>query len=178
MVFPVVIYGCESWTVKKAECWRIEAFKLWCWKRLLSPLDSKEFKPVNPKRKQLWIFIGRTDAEAEAAWCKEPTHWKRPWCWERLRAGGEGEDKGWDGWMASLSQWTWVWANSGRKWRTRKPGMLWFMGLKRVGHDLVTEWQRQHCRYLGSLMLVTRLGRQVYINVLIETNGSWQSKPL
>ena len=162
-----------NWTPKNWYFWVVVLEKT-----LASSWDSKEFKPVNPKRKKLWIFIGRTDAEAEAAWCKEPTHWKRPWCWERLRAGGEGEDKGWDGWMASLSQWTWVWANSGRKWRTRKPGMLWFMGLKRVGHDLVTEWQRQHCRYLGSLMLVTRLGRQVYINVLIETNGSWQSKPL
>ena len=77
-----------------------------------SPLDSKETIPVNPKRNQHWIFIGRADAEAEAAtWCEEPTHWKRPWCWERLRAREEG-NRGWAGWMASLTQWTWVWANS------------------------------------------------------------------
>ena len=66
MVFPVVMYGCESWTVKKAELWRIDAFELWCWRRLESPLDCKEIKPVNPKGNQSWIFIGRTDAEAEA----------------------------------------------------------------------------------------------------------------
>ena len=64
--FPVVMYGCESWTIKKAQCWRIDAFKLWCWRRLQSPLDCKEIKPVNPKGNQSWIFIGRTDAAAEA----------------------------------------------------------------------------------------------------------------
>ena len=65
-----------------------------------------------------------------ATWCIEPTHWKRPWCWERLKAGGEGNGRGWDGWMASPTQWTWVWANSGRQWRTGKPGMLQSMGLQ------------------------------------------------
>ena len=65
MVFPVVMYGCESWTIKKAECRRIDAFELWCWRRLESPLDSKEIQPVHPKGDQSWVFIGRTDAEAE-----------------------------------------------------------------------------------------------------------------
>ena len=65
MVFPVVMYGCESWTVKKAEPWRIDAFELWCWRRLLSPLDCKEIQPVPPKGDQSWVFIGRTDVEAE-----------------------------------------------------------------------------------------------------------------
>ena len=65
-----------------------------------------------------------------AIWCVEPTHRIRPWCWERLKAGGEGDDRGWDGWMASQTQWTWVWANSGRQWRTGKPGVLQSMGLK------------------------------------------------
>ena len=73
-----------------------------------------------------------------ATWYKEPTHQERPWCWERLKAGGEGDDRGWDGWMSSLTQWTWVWANSGR-WRTGKPGMLRCMGSQRVGHDWATE---------------------------------------
>ena len=87
MVFPVVMYGCESWTIKKAKCQRIDAFELWCWRLLKSPLGQKEIKPVNPKENQSWIFTGRTDVEAEAlaTWCKEPTHWKRPWCWERWR---------------------------------------------------------------------------------------------
>ena len=68
---------------------------------------------------------------------------KRPWCWERLKAGGEGDNRGWDGWMASQTQWTWVWAMSGRWWRTGEPGMLQFMGLQRVGHDILTEQEQQ-----------------------------------
>ena len=74
-----------------------------------------------------------------ATWCEELTHWKRPWCWERLRAGGEGDDRGWDGWMASLTWWTWVWASSRSWWWTGKPGVLQSMGSQRVGHDWVTE---------------------------------------
>ena len=70
-----------------------------------------------------------------ATWCEELTHLKRPWCWERLGAGGEGDDRGWDGWMASLTQWTWVWVNSGSWWWTGRPGMLQSVGLQRVGHD-------------------------------------------
>ena len=113
MVFPVVIYKCESWTIKKVECWRADAFELWCWRRCFeSPLDCKEIQSVQPKGDQSWIFIGRTDAEDLATWYEELTHWKRPWCWERLKAG-EGDDRGWDGWMVSPTRWTWVWASSG-----------------------------------------------------------------
>ena len=72
-------------------------------------------------------------------WCEELTHMKRPWCWERLRAGGEGDDRGWHGWMASQTQWAWVWVNSRSWWWTGGPGMLWSMGLQRVRHDWVTE---------------------------------------
>ena len=81
-----------------------------------------------------------------ATWWEELTHWKRPWCWEGLRAGGEGDDRGWDGWMASLTQWTWVWINSGSWWWTGRPGVLRFMGSQRVGHDWATElnWTEQH----------------------------------
>ena len=79
----------------------------------------------------------RWSSNTLATWWEEPTHWKRPWCWERLRAGGEGGNRGWDGWMASLTQWIWIWANSGRYWRTGKPGMLQSMGLQRVRHDWV-----------------------------------------
>ena len=67
------------------------------------------------------------------------THWKRLWCWEGLGAGGEGDDRGWDGWMASLTRWTWVWVNSGSWWWTGRPGVLWFMGSQRIGHDWATE---------------------------------------
>ena len=83
-------------------------------------------------------------------WCKELTHWKWSWWWERLKAGGEGDDRGWDGWRASLTLWTWVWASSGRWWRIGKPGFLQSMGSQRVGHDRATEqelerwdWSRQ-----------------------------------
>ena len=79
------------------------------------------------------------NSNTSAMWCEELTHWKRPWCWERLKAGGEGDDRGWDGWMASPTQWTWVWVNSGSWWWTGKPGVLQFMGSQRVGHDWVTE---------------------------------------
>ena len=85
-------------------------------------------------------FIGRTDEEAAntvATWCEEPTHGKRPWCWERLRVGEEGGDRGWDGWMASPTHWTWVWANSRRQWKTGKP--MQPMGSQRVGHNLANE---------------------------------------
>ena len=71
--------------------------------------------------------------------CKELTHWKIPWCWEGLGAGREGDDRGWDGWMASPTRWTWVWVNSGSWWWTGRPCVLWFMGLQRVGNDWVTE---------------------------------------
>ena len=99
MVLPVIMYGCESWTIKKAERQRIDAFELWCWRRLLRALDCKEIQSVHPKGNQSWISFGRIHAEAQtpitlATWWEELTHWKRPWCWKRLRAGGEGtQDK-------------------------------------------------------------------------------------
>ena len=120
MVFPVVMYGCESWAIKKAECRRIDAFELWCWRRLESPLDCKEIQPVYPKGNQSWIFIRRTDAETETPilWPSHAKSWLigKDWCWEGLGAGGEGDDKGWGDWMASPTRWTWVWVNSGSWW--------------------------------------------------------------
>ena len=103
-------------------------------KTLESPFVS-QIKPINLKGNQQWIFIERTDVEAEAplaTWCKQLSHWKRPWCWERLKAGGEGDNRGWDGWMASLPRWTWVWANSGRRWRTGKTGVFQSIGFQEL----------------------------------------------
>ena len=110
-------------------------------KTLESPLDCKEIQPIHPKGNQSWIFIGRTDAEAEALilWPPDAKNWllgKDPKCWERLKAGGEEDDRGWDGWMALLTQWTWVWANSRSWWWTGRPGMLQSMG----SQSDVTEW--------------------------------------
>ena len=121
MVFPVVMYGCESWTIKKAEHQRIDAFELWWWRRLLRvPWTAKRsnqsiLKEISPEYSlKDWCWSSNT----LATWCKELTHWKRPWCWVRLKAGVEGVDRGWDGWMASPTQWIWVWVNSRSWWWT------------------------------------------------------------
>ena len=135
------------WELDCEESW---VLKNWCFwtmvmeKTLESSLDCKEIQPVHPKGDQSWVFVGRTDAEAEtpillATSCEELTHWKRPWCWEGLGAGGEGDDRGWDGWMASPTWWAWVWVNFGSWWWTGRPGVLQFMGSQRVGHDCVAE---------------------------------------
>ena len=122
MVFLVVIYGSKSWTIKKAECQRIDAFELWCW-RLETPLDCREIQPVNPRGNQSWIFIGRTDAETEAPilWPPDGKNWltgkdpdtRKDW---RQEEKGTAEDElvG----MASPTQWTWVWVSFGNWWWT------------------------------------------------------------
>ena len=109
MVFPVVMYGCDSWTIQKTECQRIDAFELWCWRRLL----RVPWKPVLIIYWKDWCWIWNSNALA--TWCKELINWKRPWCWEGLKEGTEWGDGRWDGWLASLTWWTWVWANS-RSW--------------------------------------------------------------
>ena len=142
MVFPVVMYGCESWTIAKAEHRRIDAFELWCWRRLLRvPWTARRSKPsilkeISPSLEGLMLKL---KLQYFSHWCKELTHLKRPWCWERLRAGGEGDDRGWHGRMATPTQWTWVWVDSGSWWWTGSPGVLQFMGSQRVGHDWATE---------------------------------------
>ena len=152
MVFPVVMYVCKSWTIKKAECWRIDVFELWCRRRPLRvPWNCKEIQPVHPEGDQSWMFVGRTDAETETPilWpCKELTHWKRPWCWEWLGAGREEDDRGWDGWMASPTRWTWVWVNTGNWWWTGRPGTLRFMS-QRVWTDWATELNWTECFTTG-----------------------------
>ena len=106
-------------------------------------LDSKEIKPVHPKGNQSWIFIGRTDAELKLQYFGHliwtAGSWEKTLCWERLKVGGEGEDRGWHGWMASLTQWTWVLTGSESWWWTGKPSVLQSMGLQRVGHAWATE---------------------------------------
>ena len=144
MVFPVVMYGCESWTVKKAESQRIDAFELWCWRRLLRvPWTARRSNQSILKGDQPWDFFGRNDAKAETPVLWPPhaelTHGKRLWCWEGLGAGGEGDDRGWDGWMASPTRYTRVWMNSGNWWWTGRPGVLQFMGSQRVRHDWAIE---------------------------------------
>ena len=129
MVFSVVMYGCESWTIKKAECWRLDAFEVWCWRRLLRvPWTARRSSQSILKEIILSVhwkdWCWSWNSNTLAIWYKRLTHLKKPWCWEGLGAGGEGDDRGWDYWMASPTQWTWVWASSRRWWRTGKPGML------------------------------------------------------
>ena len=122
------MYGCESWTIKKAEHQRIDAFELWCWRRLLRvPWTARRSNQSVLKEIILNIhwkdWCWSWNSNTLATWCEDLTQWKRPWCWERLKAG-EGDDRGWDGCMASLTQWTWVWASFGSLWWTGKPGVL------------------------------------------------------
>ena len=145
MVFPVVMYGCESWIVKKAEHWRIDAFEVWCWRRLLrvpwtamrsnqsilkeiSPGISLEGMMLKLKVQYFGHLMRRVDSLKNTLMLGGI-----------LGAGGEGDDRGWDGWMEPLTQCTWVWVNSRSWWWTGRPGVLRFMGLQRVGHDWATE---------------------------------------
>ena len=142
MVFPVVMYGCESWTMKKAEHWRVDAFELWCWRRSLRVLRTarrsnqsilKEISPgcslegmmLKLKLQYFGHLMRRVDSLEQTLMLGG------------IGAGGKGDDRGWDGWMASPTWWTWVWVNSG--WWTGRPGVLRFMGSQRVGHDWTTE---------------------------------------
>ena len=149
MVFPVVMYGCESWTIKKAEHQRIDAFELWCWRRLLrvpwtarrsiqsilkeiSPGCSLEGLILKLKLQYFGHLMWRTDSLGKTLVLGKI-------------AGGEGDDRGWDGWMASLTQWTWVWVAFMSWWWPVKPGVLHSMESQRVGHDSVTKlnWKIQ-----------------------------------
>ena len=118
MVFPVVMYGCESWTAKKAECWRIDAFELWCWRRLLrvpstaGKSNQSILKEISPEISLEGMML-KVKLQYFSHLCEELTHCKRLWCCVELGAEGEGDNRGWDGWMASLTQCMWVWVNSG-----------------------------------------------------------------
>ena len=128
------MYGCESWTVKKAEHRRIDACKLCCWRRLLwVPWTARRSNQSILKGISLEYSLEGLMLKLKLQYFgqyfgKELTHWKRAWCWEGLKTGGKGDDRGWDGWMASLIQWTWIWTSSRSWWWTRKPGMLQSMG--------------------------------------------------
>ena len=125
----------ESWVPKNWCFWTVVLEKT-----LESPLDFKEIQPVHPKGDQSQVLIGRTDAEAETPilWLPDAKNWliwKDPDAGKDWRQGGEGDDRGWDSWMASLTQWTWVCVNSGSWWWTERPSVLWFMGFQRVRLD-------------------------------------------
>ena len=144
MVFAVVMYGYESWTLKNAEHWRIDAFELWCWRRLsrvpwtarrsnqsilkeISPEYSLEGLMLKPKLQSSGHLMRRTDS------------FEKTLMLGKIEAGGKADDRGWDGWMVSPTQWRWVYVNSGSWWWTGRPGMLQSMGSQRVGHDWAAE---------------------------------------
>ena len=155
------------WELDYEESW---ALKNWCFwtvvleETLKSPLDCKEISPVHPKGDLSWVFIGRTDAEAESPilWPPHEKSWligKDPDAGREWGAGGEGDDRGWDGWMASLTRWTWVWVNSRSWWWTGRPGVLWFMGSQRVRHNWATELNWTQYWYI--LMAKVKWGRKM-----------------
>ena len=141
LVFPVVMYGCESWIIKKAECQRIDVLNYgvgeYSWESLRQQdqTSQSQRKSVLNIHWKDWCWSWSSNT-----WPPDVlTHLKRPRCWERLKAGGERDNRGWDGRMASLTRWTWVWAGSGSWWWTGKPGLLQSMGLQRVRHNWATE---------------------------------------
>ena len=161
MVYPIVMYGCESWTVKKAEHRRIDFLNCGVGEDSWESLGLQG-DPTSPfwRRSALEFFwkewCWSWNFNTLATSCKELTHWKRLWCWEGLGTGREGDDRGWDGWIASPTWWTWVWVNSGSWWWTGRPGVLQFMGLQRVGHNWATElnWTELMSHNIGSIINV------------------------
>ena len=156
MIFSVVMYGCESWTIKKAEHWIIDALELWCWRRFLrvpwtarrsnqsilkeiSPEYSLEGMMLKLKLQYFGYLMQRTDS------------FEKTLMLGKTKVGGEGDDRGWDGWMASWTQWTWIWVSSGSWWWTGKPVVLQSIASQRVGQDWTTElnWR---CYQTGGLM--------------------------
>ena len=142
--FSVVMHGCKSWTIKKAERRRTDAFELWCWKRFLRvPWSARRsnqsiLKEISPGCSLEGLML-KLKLQYFGHLMRRGDSLEKTWCRERLKTGGEGDDRGWDGWIASPTQWTWVWASSGSWWWTGKPGVLQFMGLQIVRHDWVLE---------------------------------------
>ena len=186
MVFPVVMYGCEldykeSWVLKN---W---TFELWCWRRLLrvpwiarrfNQSIRKEISPGCSLEELCWSWNSNT----LATWCEELTYLKRPWFWERLKAGGEGNYRGWDVWMGSLTQWTWVWVNSWCWWQTGRPGVLQFIGSQKVGYDWVTElnWGFLFSQFKGMLFALMHRSQRYFNHSTMQrrdtNNKEWSGQ--
>ena len=132
--------------------------------------SCKEIQPVHPKGDQSWVVHWKDwcwswNSNTLATWCKEMTHLKRPWCWERLRAGGEGEDRGWDGWMTSPNRWTWVWVDSGNWWWTESPGVLQFMRSQELDTTErlnQTEYICKYCSFLGLILILDSYNAMIH----------------
>ena len=143
MVFLAVMYGCEIWTIKKAECWRIDAFELWGWRLLRVPWTARRsnysiLKEISPEYSLEGLML-KLKLQDFGNLMRRTGSFENILMLKRLKAGGERDNREWDGWMASPTQWTWVWVNSRSWWWTRRPGVLQFMGLQRLRQDWVTE---------------------------------------
>ena len=148
MVFPVVRYGCESWTIKKAECQRISAFDLWCWKRLLRfPQSARRsnqsiLKQISPEYSLEGLML-KLKLQYFGHLRQRTDSLEKTLMLGKIEGGRRRGHRVWDGWMASPTQWRWVWADSGSWWRTGRPGVLWSMGSRRVRHNWATELNRR-----------------------------------
>ena len=146
------MYGCQNWTIKKAKDQRIDAFKLWCWRRLLRvPWTARRsnqsiLNEINPEYSLEGLML-KLKLHYFGHLMQTTDSFEKTLILGRLKAGGEGDNRGWDGCIASLTRWTWVWGSSGNWWWTGKPGVLQSMGLQRVGHDLANE-QQQTCAWV------------------------------
>ena len=145
MVFPLVMYGCDSWTIKKADHWRIDAFELWCWRRHLRvPWTARRsnqsiLKEISPEYSLEGLMLKlKLQYFGHLMWRVDSL--EKTLLLERLKSGEEGDDRGWDGWMESLIQWTWVCVNSWSWWWTGRPAVLWFMGSKELDMTKQLNW--------------------------------------
>ena len=127
------------WAIRKTENQRMVLSNCGAGQDSWESLGLQGVKPVIPKGNESWVFSFSWNSNTLATWCKKMTHLKKPWCWERSKVGGEGDKRGWDGWMASPILWTWVWVGSGSWWQTGKPGVLQSMGSQRVVRNWATE---------------------------------------
>ena len=144
MVFPVVMYGCESWTIKKAERWSIDAFELWCWRRLLKvPWTARRsnqstLKEISPEYSLEGLML-KLKLQYFDHLMRRADSFEKTLMLGKIKDGRRRDDRGWGGWMASPTQWTWVWVNPGSWWWTGRPGVLQSMRSQRVGYDWATE---------------------------------------
>ena len=144
MIFPLAMYGCDSWTIKKAEDWRIDAFDLWCWRRLLRvPWTTRRsnqsvLKEISPEYSLEGLML-KLKLRYFGNLMQRTGSLEKTLMLGNLKVRGEGDNREWDGWIASLTQWTWVWASSESWWWIGKPGVLQSMGSQRVGHDWATK---------------------------------------
>ena len=177
MVFVVVMYRCESWTKKKAECWRIDAFELWCWRRLLRvPWTARRsnqsiLKEISPEHllERLMLKL-KLEYFGQQMWRTDPDAGKD---WR-----GEGDDRGWDGWMVTLIQWTWFWVSLGSWWWTGKPGVLQSMGSQIVRHDWATELNWTEILILILLLLTSKCYNPFKLLFSLQQLGDNTSLPL